>query len=89
MKLADYIDYTERPTDTARGFWIDPATGLPLSRPVEPPAAPLYVYTWNPFAKHPELLADVEATPYFVEDWVALLPEQMRRLLHWANPPYF
>jgi hypothetical protein len=89
MKLADYIDYAERPTEAPRGFWIDPATRLPLSQPAEPPTAPLYVYTWNPMAEHPELLADVEASPYFVEDWVALLPEEMRRLFHWANQPYF
>ena len=40
MKLADYIDYTERPTEAARGFWIDPVSGFPLSQPLEPPTAP-------------------------------------------------
>ena len=89
MKLADYIDYVESPEGIAGGFWIDLATGLPLSEPPEHPTLPLYLYLWNPVVEHPELLEDVEVTPYFVEDWMRLLTPSTRELLRWANKPYY
>src|SRR2546426_1849664 len=89
MKLGDYIDYVESPSDRPAGFWIDPTSGVPLKDPLEPPAAPLYLYAWDPFREHPELLEDVELSPYFVDDWVPLLPPAMQQLLHWTSPSHF
>ncbi len=89
MKLADYIDYIETPSGKSPGFWIDVDTDRPLSKAPECGEVPLYLYSWNPIMRHPELLDDVEVTPYFVEDWIPFLTPATRELLRWATPPYY
>jgi ribosomal protein L16 Arg81 hydroxylase len=46
--------------------------------------SPLYL-AWNVFPSHPELLDDIELSPNFVEDWLPLLPEALRRTLDQAT----
>ena len=81
MKLAEYMDYIDSPSEKSPGFWMDQDKGLPLKQPPEPTTSPLYLSGWNPFRQHPELLEDVEPTPYFVDDWIPLLPPELRQLL--------
>jgi hypothetical protein len=89
MKLTDYLDYCEAPERGARGLWVDPDTGRPQATPCEEPKDPFYLYSWNPLAHHPELRADITASPYFVADWMSLLPDSVLELLHWADTPNF
>ncbi|HYM09320.1 MAG TPA: cupin-like domain-containing protein [Bryobacterales bacterium] len=81
MRLADYIDYLDSPLKEPAGFWIDKAEGIARRAPAGPSSAPLGLFAWNFFFKHPELLEDIEPSPYFGDDWVPLLPEAMRRVL--------
>lgn len=81
MKLADYIDYIAAPGEISPGFWIDKAQGTPLKQPRETVELPLYLYGWDPFSRHPELFEDIRPSPYFVDDWLVLLPPEFRRLL--------
>jgi hypothetical protein len=81
MRLADYIDYLGPPSQAPAGFWLEKAAGYSRKDPVERPSAPLSLFGWNFFLRHPELLKDIEAGPYFADDWVPLLPGAMRQVL--------
>ncbi len=81
MKLAHFIDYVERPANRPRGFWLDMETMRPREEKAEDKDAPLYLYDQNLFLMHPELLRDVKPDPECVDDWLALLPDDLQRLL--------
>ncbi len=84
MTLNDYFDYLDAPEAPAKGFWLDPDTKYPCAPPAEPWSSPLYL-SWNVFGKHPELLEDIQLSPTFVEDWLPLLPEALRKTLDEAT----
>jgi hypothetical protein len=77
LKLANYIETLARPANELSGFWIDTKNRRPLERNPEAAGEP-YLTGWGAFDRHPELLADVESEPYFIEDWAARLTEQQR-----------
>jgi hypothetical protein len=81
MTLADFLNYVEAPSEPSQGFWIDPETRFPRAEPPESVTSPLYLYGWRGFILHPELLADIEQSPKFVEDWFPLLPAAVRKVL--------
>jgi len=84
MTLGDFIDYLDAPDKPSPGLWIDTATLHPSPGPTEALEHPLYL-AWSIFAKHPELLEDVELSPKFVEDWVPLFPKALRAVLDGAT----
>ena len=53
LPLADFMDYVDRPEETALGRICTPT--------------PLYVNHFSPFVAHPELLADF-SDPYFIDN---------------------
>jgi hypothetical protein len=81
MKIADFLDYVELPTAKRRGFWIDLETKRPREERPEDNAAPLYLHDQNLFLTHSNLLEDVTPNPDCIDDWLALLPEDLQRLL--------
>jgi hypothetical protein len=81
MKLADYIDYLDSGSLESAGFWMERADGFSRKDPAEAPSAPLSLFGWNFFLRHPELLEDLDPSPYFADDWIPLLPEAMRQVL--------
>ena len=87
MSLAEYIDYLQAPNGSPPGLWIERETNLPSRGPAEPSGYPLYL-AWNVFARHPELLEDVELSPKFVEDLLPLMPEALRKVMD-AATKYF
>lgn len=87
MSLAEYIDYLQAPNGSPPGLWIERETGLPSRGPAEPSGYPLYL-AWNVFARHPELLEDVELSPKFVEDLLPLMPQPLRKVMD-AATKYF
>jgi len=91
MTLADYIDYVQNRTERLPGLWADAKTGLPLTAPLDVERTRLYLAgKWNAFMAYPELLDDIEPTPYFVDDWVPLFPQEFLRLLQTTNiRPYW
>jgi len=83
MTLSDYFDYLDVPEVIPAGLWLDALTWHPRQAPA-PPIPPLYL-AWNVFGKHPELLEDIELSPRFVEDWLPLLPQALRKTLDEAT----
>jgi len=81
MKFGEFIDYLKAPTSRPPGFWIDKATRKPLRDLPEPASAPLYLFGWDGFQKYPELLDDIQPSPYFVDDWLPLLRPAFRQAL--------
>jgi len=84
MRLGDFIDYLDAPDGLAPGLWVDRETLHPSRGPADASEYPLYL-AWNVFARHPELLDDVELSPKFVEDLLPLLPEAFRKILDGAT----
>jgi hypothetical protein len=84
MRLGDYLDYLDAPDGPSLGLWVDRTTMHPFQAPVDVSAYPLYL-AWNVFARHPELLDDVELSPKFVEDLLPLLPDAFRTILDGAT----
>ncbi len=83
MTLSDYLDYLDTPEVMPAGLWLDAATLFPCPAPASP-TPPLYL-AWNVFGRHPELLEDIELSPKFVEDWLPLLPLELRRTMDEAT----
>jgi hypothetical protein len=81
MKLRQFLDHVEAPSQRPGGFWIDNETGGPRPETAEDIAAPLRLYGSDPFLRHPELLEDITPAPHCVEDWLALLPDNFQKLL--------
>ena len=81
MRLLDFLNYLDAPDSPAPGLWIDPETLHPCPAPVDLPSTPLYL-VWDGFGMHPELLDDVELSPKFVEDWLPLLPPDLRAAIN-------
>jgi hypothetical protein len=81
MKLRQFLDHVEAPSQRPGGFWIDNATNLPRSETAEDTAAPLRLYDHEMFLRHAELLEDIKPAPHCVEDWLALLPDNFQKLL--------
>jgi hypothetical protein len=84
MTLGDYLDHIDAPEVLSPGLWIDAATLHPRQAPSEAPNFPLYL-AWSVFARHPELLEDIELSPKFVEDWLPYLPEAFHKVLDGAT----
>ncbi|HXP79464.1 MAG TPA: cupin-like domain-containing protein [Verrucomicrobiae bacterium] len=84
MRLSDFIDYLDAPDRPAPGLWVDRETMHPSRGPAEDSEYPLYL-AWNVFARHPELLGDVELSPKFVEDLLPFLPEALRKIMDGAT----
>jgi hypothetical protein len=80
MKLRQFLDYVEAPSQPPGGFWIDNMTRLPRPETAEDTAAPLRLYDTKAFLQHPELLEDIKPAPHCVDDWLALLPDNFQRL---------
>ncbi len=83
MTLSDYLDYLDTPEVMPAGLWLDAATLFPCPAPASP-TPPLYL-AWNVFGRHPELLEDIALSPKFVEDWLPLLPLELRRTMDEAT----
>ena len=81
MKFAEFIDYLKSPSARPPGFWIDKTTRKPLRELPEPAPTPLYLFGWDGFQKYPELLDDIDPSPYFADDWFPLLPPAFRQAL--------
>src|SRR6516225_3242394 len=81
MKLRQFLDYVEAPSQQPGGFWVDKVTGLPRPETAEDTAAPLRLYDYDAFLRHAELLEDIKPAPHCIEDWLALLPDNVQKLL--------
>jgi len=81
MKLRQFLDHVETPSQRPGGFWIDKVTGLPRPETAEDTAAPLRLYYYDAFLRHAELLEDIKPAPHCIEDWLALLPDNVQKLL--------
>jgi hypothetical protein len=84
MRLSDYVEYLDAPDGPAPGLWVDRETMHPSPGPAVASEYPLYL-AWNVFARHPELLGDIELSPKFVEDLLPFLPEAFRKILDEAT----
>jgi hypothetical protein len=80
MKFRWFLDYVEAPSQWPGGIWID---NLTRSRPEteEDTASALRLYNTRAFLLHAELLNDIKPAAHFVEDWLALLPDNFQKLL--------
>jgi hypothetical protein len=88
--LAEYLTFLEQPDSRPPGFWIDTQTKIPCGGPELERGAFYLAGKWNAFAGNPALLADIDASPYFVDDWMAELPRDFLQLLQTANiRPYW
>jgi len=77
LKLGTYVELLDRPATELSGFWIDTRSGSPLdAAPVN--AGEPYLTGWGAFDRHPELLDDISAEPYFIEDWASRLSADQR-----------
>jgi hypothetical protein len=82
MSLAAYVDYVRAPEREPRGEFLEGDwAALQRNR------IPLYDPAYRILARHPELAADVESSPYFVEDLFARLPEPARRFMDTHGSP--
>jgi hypothetical protein len=81
MKLRQFLDHAEAPSQCPPGFWVDNVTGLPRRETAEDTAAPLRLYYYDAFLRHAELLEDIKPAPHCIEDWLALLPDNFQKLL--------
>jgi hypothetical protein len=84
MRLGEFIDYLDAPQEQSPGLWIDRTTLHPSKGPQGASEYPLYL-AWNVFARHAELLNDVDLSLKFVEDLLPLLPESFRKILDVAT----
>jgi hypothetical protein len=84
MRLSEYIDYLDAPDGPSPGLWVDRRTLHPSPGPTKASPYPIYL-AWNVFARHPELLDDVDLSPKFVEDLLPLFPEAFRKILDGAT----
>lgn len=82
FRLADYLDYVLDPEREPRGRFLQ---GGPEE--LRRNAIPLYAPGYRPFQLHPELRAELEPSPYFVEDLFARLPLYLRELLDRLESP--
>jgi ribosomal protein L16 Arg81 hydroxylase len=84
MRLGDFIEYLDAPDGPTPGLWVDRETMHPSRGPANASEYPLYL-AWNAFARHQELLDDVELSPKFVEDLLPLLPQAFRNIMDGAT----
>src|SRR5215469_379830 len=63
MKLQQFLDHVEAPSQRSGGLWIDNLTRLPRPETAEDIAAPLCLYDYEAFLRHAELLEDIEPAP--------------------------
>jgi hypothetical protein len=84
MRLGDYIDYIMNPTQPPIGTYVEGSwEALQANR------IPLYAPGYRPFLAHPELRADLDPSPYFTEDLLALLPQHLKNLLDRLGSPVY
>lgn len=84
LQLRDYIDYIREPTRPPTGTYLD-GDWAALQRN----GIPLYAPGYRPFLLHPELRADLDPSPYFTEDLLALLPQHLKNLLDRLGSPVY
>jgi hypothetical protein len=82
LRLRDYVDFVRDPTREPRGEYLKGDwAALQRNR------IPLYDPAYRLLARHPELAAEVESSPYFIEDLFARLPEPARRFMDEHGSP--
>ncbi len=82
MKFAEYDAFIHGRTHGIPGFCVNRTNGWPVPDPPEMAGTTLYLAgKWNAFLTNPELLDDIERTPYFVDDWLQRLPGAFLELL--------
>lgn len=84
MRLADYIDYIRDPGREPVGAYLEGD----LAR-LKRNGIPLYAPGYRPFNLHPELRAELDPSPYFVEDLFARLPQHLKNLLDRLESPVY